>query len=206
MKRGSPLAELVERAGQRVGVVVGNLGDVSDERPVAVADGRDSRERGAVRVRAVVGVAPRDDHRALRLADERPVAAHDLRRRVNRLAAAAAEEHCRVRHGRESGEALRQFERGLVRLVAEDVVCRERAELLGDRIGDLGPAVADTREPEPGRRVDVLVSRPRPRSGSPRRGRARARGRRPCPWRQTDARACSSRRPPPSDKATANVM
>ena len=63
----------------------------------------------------------------------------------------------RVVDGREVGEPRREIQRGRVRVVAEDVVRRERAELLGDRVGDLGAAVADVDEPEPGGRVEVLV-------------------------------------------------
>ena len=46
--RGAP-AELVERPREVVGIVVGHLGDVADERAVAVADAGDAGERGAVR-------------------------------------------------------------------------------------------------------------------------------------------------------------
>ena len=46
--------ELVERTLEVARVVVRDFRDVTDERPVAVADCRDPRERRAVRVRTVV--------------------------------------------------------------------------------------------------------------------------------------------------------
>ena len=149
-------AERVERPREVVGIVVGHLGDVADERAVAVADGGDAGERGAVRGGAVVGVAPRDDHRPLRLPQQRPVAADDLRGGVDRLGAARAEEDGRVGHRHERRDPLGQVERRPVRVVAEDVVRGERAELGADRVGDLSAAVAHVREPEPGGRVEVL--------------------------------------------------
>ena len=89
-RRGS--AEGIERPSEIVGIVVRDLGDASDERAEAVPDGGDPRQRRAVRIRAVVRVAPRHDHRSLGLTRERPVAAHDLGGRVDRLTAPRAEE------------------------------------------------------------------------------------------------------------------
>ena len=83
----------------------------------------------------------------------------DLRRGVDRLAAARAEEDRGIRDGSELGDACRELQRRLVRLVAEDVVRGEGAELRGDRFGDLDAAVADVGEPETGRRVEVLPPR-----------------------------------------------
>ena len=68
-----------------------------------------------------------------------------------------AEEHRRVGHGGQRGETLGQLECRPVRVVAEHVVGGERAELRGDGICNLGPAVTDVGEPEPGGGVDVLV-------------------------------------------------
>ena len=48
-------------------------------------------------------------------------------------------------------------QRRLVREVAEGVMRGERPHLLGRRLGDLGAAVADVGEPEPGGRVEVLA-------------------------------------------------
>ena len=113
--------------------------------------------------------AARDEHRALRLTGEGPVAACDLRGRVDGLAAARAEEDCRVLDGRQLGETRGELESRLVRMVAEYVVRSERAELYRNRVCDLGSAVTDVREPETGRRIDVLrsVGVPDPRALAP---------------------------------------
>ena len=150
--------ELVEHAREIGRVVVGDLGDVADEGSVAVAYRGDAGQRRAVRVRAVVREPAREDDRALRLPDERPVAARDLRGSVDRLPAARAEEDRGVVDRGEVGEACGEIESRPVRVVAEDVVRSECAQLLGDGVCDLGPAVTDVDEPEPGRRVEVLVS------------------------------------------------
>ena len=154
---GGALAELVEDPGEVLGIVVRDLCDVADERAVPVADARDAGEGRPVGVRAVVREATRQDHRPLRPADERPVAPDDLGRRVDRLAAARAEEDRGVGDRRQLGHALGEAEGRLVRVVAEDVVRRERPELLADGVGDLRAPVADVREPQAGGRVEVLA-------------------------------------------------
>ena len=155
---GDAAVELVDDTRELCGIVVGDLGDVADQRAVAVAHGRDPGERGAVGVRAVIGEAARDDHRPLRLPDERPVATDDLGSCIDRLAAAGAKKDGGVGDGRELGDAPRQLQRGLVGMVTEDVVGSERAKLVTDRVGDLHAAVTDVREPEPRGRVEILVS------------------------------------------------
>ena len=148
-ERGGAVTELVERPLEVGSVVVGDLRDVADERPVAVAHRRDAGQRRPVRVRAVVRETARDDDRSLRLPLERPVAPDDLRRGVDRLAAAGAEEHCGVLDRREVGEAAGELERRLVRVVAEDVVRGERAELRRHGVGDLPATVADVANQSP---------------------------------------------------------
>ena len=74
------------------------------------------------------------------------------------LAAARAEEDRWVGDRRQLGHALGEADGRLVRVVAEDVVRRERPELIADGVGDLRAPVADVREPEPGGRVEVLAS------------------------------------------------
>ena len=91
------------------------------------------------------------------LADERPVAPSDLRGRVDGLAAARSEEHRSVLDGREVGDAARELERRLVRVVAEDVMGGERPQLRPDGVRDLDPAVTDVREPEARGGIEVLV-------------------------------------------------
>ena len=61
--------------------------------------------------------------------------------------------------GASSATRVASSQRRLVRLVAEDVVRGEGAELRGDRLGDLDAAVADVGKPETGRRVEVLLPR-----------------------------------------------
>jgi len=156
-ERGHAAVQLVEDAGEVVRVVVRDLGDVTDERSVPVAYRRNTGERRPVRVRSVVREAARQHHRSLRLAQERPVPPRDLRGRVDRLATARSEEDRGVLDGREVGESRRELERRRVRVVAEDVVRGEGPQLLGNGIGDLRAAVPDVDEPEPCRRVDVLV-------------------------------------------------
>ena len=174
------------------GIVVRDLRDVADERAVAVADGRDAGERRPVRVRAVVREATRHDHRPLRLADERPVAADDLarpcrsprRRRVPKKTAASAT-------GASSATRSASSSAGSFAWSPKTWCAASVRSCVADGVGDLRAPVADVREPEPGGRVEVLVARRRPRRGSPRRGRARARARRPSPSRRTGARAAS---------------
>ena len=59
---------------------------------------------------------------------------------------------------REPGDTGGELECRLVGVVAEDVVRRERPQLRPHGVGDLDAAVPDVGEPEPGRRVDVLVA------------------------------------------------
>ena len=63
-----------------------------------------------------------------------------------------------VVHRRDAGELLRELERGRIRDVAEDRVRLERPQLLGDRIRDLGSAVADVAVPEARAPVEVAVA------------------------------------------------
>ena len=94
----------------------------------------------------------------MRLPGESPVAACDLRSRVDGLAAARAEEDRRVVDGCKVRDSRGELESRRVRVVAEHVVRRERTELRRHRVRDLGTAVADVREPETCGRVQVLRS------------------------------------------------
>jgi hypothetical protein len=47
---------------------------------------------------------------------------------------------------------------GSVRVIAEDVVRSQGAELRRRRVRDLRPTVPDVREPEPGRGIDVRLA------------------------------------------------
>ena len=85
------------------------------------------------------------------------MAPDDLGRRVDRLAATRAEEDRGVGDRRQLGHALGEADGRLVRVVAEDVVRRERPELIADGVGDLRAPVADVREPQAGGRVELLA-------------------------------------------------
>ena len=87
-----------------------------------------------------------------------PVAADDLRGRVDRLAATAAEEDRRVVDRREVREPRGELQRRRGSRGRRRRGARERAQLRGDGVRDLGAAVADVREPEPGGGVEVLVA------------------------------------------------
>ena len=67
----------------------------------------DAGQRRPGRVHPVIGLLAPDQDRALRLlADELPVAARHLRGGVDRVGAAAREEHLRARHRGERGHAV----------------------------------------------------------------------------------------------------
>ena len=106
----------------------------------------------------MVGEASGDDHRPLRLSDQRPVASRDLGGGVDRLAAARAEEDRGVVERGELGDPFGEREGRRVCVVAEHVVRREDAQLVRHRVRDLRSAVTDVREPEPRGRVEVLVA------------------------------------------------
>src|SRR5664279_3117865 len=56
---------------------------------------------------------------------------------------------------RNGGQSVGQRHRGVDGVVAERGVRRNPADLLRDRVGDLGAPVPDVGEPEPGRRVEI---------------------------------------------------
>ena len=142
-------------------------------------------ERGAVRVHAVVGEAARDDHRPLGLPEQRPVAARDLAGGVDGVGAAAAEEDRRVVERRERGERSASSSAGSF-AKSPKMWCAASVRICAaDRVGDLGAAVADVREPEPGGRVEVLAAVGVPDAAALAARRARARRRRPCPSPRT---------------------
>ena len=112
----------------------------------------------AVAGEPVVGALARDDHGALRLADEAPVAAHELDDGLDRLAAAAREEDGGIVHRRDRRDAVGEVGRRAARDVAVVRVRVQLPHLGGGRIRDLGAAVADVRVPEAAGRVDVAVA------------------------------------------------
>ncbi len=107
-ERGDPAgAGPLDRVAQRVGVVPRHLDHVLDQLAVARRVGGDAGERGPGRVHAVVGLLAPDQDRAVGLADELPVAARHLRGGVDRIRAAAGEEHLRARRSAPSRRPAR---------------------------------------------------------------------------------------------------
>ena len=84
---------------ERLGRLVVDVRDRAEQRAVALAHGLDADEARAEAVRAVVGERAADQVDALRLPLRRPVLARELGRRVDRVAAAEAQEDARIRIG-----------------------------------------------------------------------------------------------------------
>ena len=145
-------------------------------------------------MRAVVGERAADQVDALGLALRRPVLARELGRRVDRVAAAEAQEDARIGHRRELHEAIDELERRRVGDVAERLEGLERAQLRGDGLDHLLAAVADVGVPEARRCRRGSAGPCRPRGRRPRRARSRARGPRRPPCRRTGASRRRSRR------------
>src|SRR6185503_8252128 len=99
---------------ERLERVVRDLRRVGVERADVDAVGGDAAEARAQPVRAVVALRARDQVDALGLADSGEVAARELGRGVDRVAAAAGEEDARAVDRGEAGEPVRQLARGLV--------------------------------------------------------------------------------------------
>jgi hypothetical protein len=106
----------------------------------------------------VVAVGAHDDVLTVPGAVLEPEAPGELGGRVDPVAAARAQEDLRAGHRRELREALRELARGRGDEVPERRVGLEPAELVGDRLGDLGAPVADVAVPEACGRVEVAVA------------------------------------------------
>ena len=151
-------ADAVDRLRERLGIVPRNLVDLGDEPPVALDERLQPAEGRAVRVRAVVGELPREDHVLVGLPDRRPVGAGELRGGVDRLAAAGGEEDLgavereQPRYARSELLGLRRRE------TVVGLVGRELAHLRRGRVGQLCPPVADVAVPERGGDVEQGVS------------------------------------------------
>ena len=133
---GPDAQDLLLERGQRV---ERDRRRVRDERAPVRRVRLDPADRRAERVRAVVAVGAADDVHALRLALQDPVAAGDLGGGVDRVAAAGGEEHLRVVHRRERGEAGGELVRGRVGEVAERryaarrSICAATARVMSER-------------------------------------------------------------------------
>ena len=159
-ERGDPAgADLLDHGAQIVGVVPSDLHDVLDQLPVAGRVGRDARQARPRGVHAVVRALAADQDRPFGLPHELPEPPRHLRRGVDRVGAAARQEHAAVGDGREGRNALGQLRRRAVRQVAERRVGGERGHLGCGRVGDVLAAETDVREPEARGRIEVSPSR-----------------------------------------------
>ena len=113
-----------------------HLLDIGQQRSVAGRVRRDPGSAVPADMHPVVRALAAEQDRALGLPDELPVAPRHLRRGVDRVGAAARQEHPAVGHG--ASDATRSASSDAGRFeVAEGRVRRERAHLGGGRVGDV---------------------------------------------------------------------
>ena len=144
--------------GRPVEVGVGHLVGTGDERLEVLLERRDPGDGQGSLGRAVVGDGARDHLVLAGLADELEVLLRELPRGLDGLAAAAGEEDPVEVAGREPGDPLGELDGAGVGVRPQ----REERELLrltGHRLADLGAAVPDLDDEEPGEPVDVLLAR-----------------------------------------------
>ncbi|SKZ36275.1 Uncharacterised protein [Mycobacteroides abscessus subsp. abscessus] len=115
---------------------------------------------------AVVGLGTADDHRLLRLADLHPVTPREFRRSVDRVASAGSEEDLAAGNRRDCREPIGKCVGDVGGEIAESRVMRERRELIGHRLRDLGAPVTDIGEPETSGGVEILVAIAVPHAGA----------------------------------------
>ena len=149
------LADHPARQAERVRI--GHVNAARHQGLERLAQGRDPGRRQGAQRRPVVGDLAGDDLRLVRVAGELVVLARELDRGLDRLAAAAGEEHAVQVTGREIGDARGQLDGGRVRVgpVGEEL---QVLGLVGARLGDVGPAVADVHAEESGQAVEVAVA------------------------------------------------
>ena len=183
-------ADLLDHRAEVVGVVPSDLHHVLDQLSVAGRVRRDAGQAGARGVHAVVRALAADQDRSLGLSYQLPEPPRHLRRGVDRVGAAAREEHAAVGDGREGRHPLGELRGRAVREVAERRVGGERGHLGGGRVGDVLAAAADVRRTRGPRshRGSAVPTRPRPERRRRGPGPAR-RARTPTPCRRTDARS-----------------
>ena len=180
-----PVAVLGQQRRQIGGIVVRHRRDVGDQRAEALPVRRDAGQAGAVRVHAVVGVPAVDDDLLLGPPQRVPVAAGELGGGVDRLRAAAGEEHGSVAERRQIAIRARP--------------ARARAGWPAGRTCRTRPGGASARR----RRRRARLSRDRPRSTTGRPGRRCTRGRpRPTPGRPGRVRSRPRRPSPPPCRRT----
>ena len=158
-RRHLVLADLFDHRTEIVGVVPAHLHHILDQLAMARGVRRDPGEARARGVHPVVRAFAPDQDRPFGLSDQLPEPACHLRRRVDRVGAAARQEHAAVGDGGERAHTFRQLGRRTVREVPERGVRGERRHLGGGGIGDVAPPEPDVGEPEARCRVQVATSR-----------------------------------------------
>ncbi len=157
-ERGDLLPAGLEEMLQLLDVVGRDLDRVAHHRAaVAGLHGRDAGQARAETVHAVVRVLAADDDPLLGVPERVPVAAGELRGGVDAVRATRAEEDGGVLHRGERRQPVGQLEGGRRGEGPEVRVGGKRRELLGRRVGDLRPAMADVAVPEPRRGVEVAA-------------------------------------------------
>ena len=149
-------AALLEQRAERLGVVRADDDDLLDD--LAAVTGLvagDPGEGGPPRVHPVIAVLTRHDDPLGRLADDIPVAAHELGGGVDGVRAAGAEEHDRVVDRAQRGEPVGELDGRLGRIGTERGIGREPLDLVRDGLRDRAPTVAHRAVPERSGRVEV---------------------------------------------------
>ena len=157
---GCPPAERLEVVtvlGRAVEVRVGHLVRARDERLEHRLRAGDAGDRQRAVRSAVVGDVAADHLVLQRPAGELEVLLGDLPRALDRLAAAGREEDAVEVAGGQVGQPLGQLDRLGVR-VGPQREERQLAGLLGRCLGQLGPAVADLDDEQPGQPVEVALA------------------------------------------------
>ena len=153
----SPTCSIIERRSSASSQRTCTTSSISSPWPRGVrGDPGEARARG---VHPVVRAFAPDQDRPFGLSDQLPEPACHLRRRVDRVGAAARQEHAAVGDGGERADTFRQLGRRTVREVPERGVRGERRHLGGGGIGDVAPPEPDVGEPEARGRVQVATSR-----------------------------------------------
>ncbi len=150
VRQAAAFPEPVRRRG------VADEGEWQVEARVIAAQARQARGRDR---HAVVAAVAGDDLLLGGPVADVVVIPDELDLRVVGVRARIAEEHLRHGHRRHLDQLLGQQDGRVGRHGGEEVVVGQLERLLLQRLGDLGPAVADVHAPEPRHGVDVAVAR-----------------------------------------------
>lgn len=107
----------------------------------------------------MVGAGAADQVLAALVAAHGVIQARELRGGLDRVPAAAGQEHLRTGARSEPDETLGQLQRGPVGHIAEGVIGLELGQLSGNAVSDLTPAVTDVRIPQACGAVEILPAR-----------------------------------------------